>query len=129
MNYNKKDLKKRKINKLYSIGEYNSIDVYEIDLKQNAIFFRGDIHDEFDTIDEFLENYDLYDNFMDAVKAHPEYASIKVNIIARDSFSGPELLETKLFKTTEEAEEFVKKYNSKNTDTQVPNYYTYAEIK
>jgi RecB family endonuclease NucS len=129
MTYTKTELKKNKINKLYAIGEYNSIDVYELDFGQDAIFFRGDIHDEYETIKQFLENHDdLYDNFMDAVKNHSEYASIKVNIIARDRFSGPELLETKLFKSKDEAVKFCEKYNSKNTETHAPDYYSYAEI-
>lgn len=128
MNYTKQDLKKRKITKLYSIGDYDGIDVYELDFKQDSIRHRGDIHDEYETIEEFLENHDLYDNFMDAVKAHSEYANIKVDIIARDRFSGPELLETKLFKTEGDAEKFIKQYNSKNTETSAPDYYTYATL-
>lgn len=128
MTYTKQDLKKRKITKLYSIEDYDGIDVYELDFKQDSIRHRGDIHDEYETIEEFLENHDLYDNFMDAVKAHPEYANIQVNIIARDRFSGPEFLGTKLFKTEGDAEKFIKQYNSRNTETSAPDYYTYATL-
>lgn len=52
-----------------------------------------------------------------------------VIITEHDRFSGPEVLEKKLFASKEEAVTFCNKYNSKNTEKIVPDYYVTAEYK
>lgn len=53
--------------------------------------------------------------------------SYLVKIWEMDSWSGRELLERKFFKTEQAAIKFVDKYNSRNTLSSAPEYYTYAQ--
>jgi hypothetical protein len=50
-----------------------------------------------------------------------------VKIIEMDRFSGPSLIEKKLFDSRREAELFCSSYNSRNTEVYAPDYYTVAE--
>lgn len=52
-----------------------------------------------------------------------------VEIIEMDRFSGPSVDEEKLFTTKEEALEFCKTYNSKNTESSAPEWYMVANYR
>ena len=51
----------------------------------------------------------------------------QVNIIESERGWGSKVDDTKFFATQIEAQQFVVNYNSKNTDTVVPDWYMYAE--
>lgn len=51
----------------------------------------------------------------------------RVDIIESESGWGQKKDGEYFFDTIEEADKFVTKYNSRNTEKQVPSYYTYAE--
>lgn len=50
----------------------------------------------------------------------------KVDIIESEAGWGQRIDETIGFETVRKAENFIKKYNSRNTSKVVPSYYTYA---
>ncbi len=52
-----------------------------------------------------------------------------VEIMEMDRFSGPSVDEKKLFESKEEALAFCQKFNSKNTATSAPDYYTVANYR
>lgn len=52
-----------------------------------------------------------------------------VEIVEMDDFSGPFILEQELFDSKEDAEQFCKKYNSKNIAIPTPDYYTVANYR
>ena len=53
---------------------------------------------------------------------------VKVELVESDSWSGQKVDEVKYFDTVEEANAFIKKYNSKNNEATVPEWYMYARI-
>lgn len=52
----------------------------------------------------------------------------KVNIVESERGWGQKIDSEFYFDKKEDAEEFVKLYNARNTEDKVPEYYTYAEI-
>jgi len=56
-----------------------------------------------------------------------EKETFKVYIMEYERGWGSSLDSTKEFDTIEEADEFVEKYNSKNTATEVPDWYMVAQ--
>lgn len=54
--------------------------------------------------------------------------STTVEIVESERGWGSKVDELKTFDTKEEAEEFVKNYNSKNNKEKVPDWYMYARI-
>lgn len=52
----------------------------------------------------------------------------KAELWERDSWSGPELLETRTFDTEVERDAWIRSVNSKNTAKQVPEYYIHAIV-
>ena len=54
---------------------------------------------------------------------------IKVNIIESEKGFGQKVIGSKEFKSEEESDKFVVKYNSKNNKSSTPDYYTYAEVE
>lgn len=59
---------------------------------------------------------------------------VKVEIIESERGWGQKVDEVKVFKgktkgqALDKAEKFVKKFNSKNTETEVPDWYMYARV-
>lgn len=50
----------------------------------------------------------------------------RVDIIESERGYGQKLLESKYFKTYDLASEYINKFNSKNTESKVPDWYMYA---
>ncbi len=61
-------------------------------------------------------------------KAKTLKPKVTVTVVGHDSWSGPEILYTKEFKTMAAAERFCKKFNSKNNLPVVPEYYETASV-
>jgi hypothetical protein len=56
-------------------------------------------------------------------------ANVKVYIIESERGWGQKVDEVKEFPTREEAEKFVREYNSQNTEPTVPDWYMYAQVE
>jgi len=54
--------------------------------------------------------------------------NIKVLIIESEKGWGQRIDEVKVFSTNEEADTFIKQYNSENNASKVPDWYMYAKL-
>ena len=53
----------------YILDNFGGISVVEIDYAQDCVWVNGDLYDHYETIDEFLNDYDLYDSLLEAAEA------------------------------------------------------------
>ena len=56
------------------------------------------------------------------------WSKVRVTVWEMDRFSGRSVFARKEFDTSDLAEAYVKKHNEQNTESDAPDWYTYAEV-
>ena len=67
MKLNYKILKKDKVSRVFSLSEYEGVNCFDLDWKQDIVIELGNIRDDYNSIKEFVEDNELFLTLKDAV--------------------------------------------------------------